>query len=72
MPGTQTCQAVPPPAGCQDRIFRSESTFLVEMQETAALLCHSTRASLLVGYPRTAAGGRAVRGKTHSQASNCD
>ncbi|EFN55664.1 hypothetical protein CHLNCDRAFT_17980, partial [Chlorella variabilis] len=34
--------------GAQDRIFRGESTFAVEMLEAASLLRHSTPASLLV------------------------
>jgi hypothetical protein len=42
------CRREPLAAGAQDRIFRGESTFLVEMRETAALLRHSTPASLLV------------------------
>ena len=34
--------------GAQDRICAEESTFAVEMLETAALLHHSTAASLVV------------------------
>ncbi len=54
-PFTSSPHPIKPSVGAQDRIFRGESTFAVEMLETSSLLRHATPASLVV---RASAGFR--------------